>query len=355
MRILHVITSLHTGGAEKLMVDLLPLLREMGNSVELLLFDGTLTPFHIELEQKGIKINKLASSGNVYNPLNIFKLNKFIKNYDIIHTHNTACQYFVPLTKLLFRAKCKLFTTEHNTFNRRRKFLLFKITDKLIYKMYDGIISISEKATENLQKFIGNDFKVITIENGIDISKYTHLMPVYFSKKERIITMVAGFRQQKDQDTLIRSMSLLPNEYKLWLVGDGERRKILGNLVIELGLTERVKFWGIRSDIPQILEQSHVVVLSSHWEGLSLSSIEGMASGRPFIASNVDGLREIVDGYGILFPHQDYVALANEIKSICENQEKYNQIVSACQKRAKQFDINIMAEKYNQLYLDVIF
>ena len=142
----------------------------------------------------------------------------------------------------------------------------------------------------------------------------------------------------------------MPQEYKLWLVGDGERRLVLENLVAELNLSDRVKFLGIRSDIPQILEKSHIVVLSSHWEGLSLSSVEGMASGRPFIASDVDGLREVVGGYGILFPHQDAKTLAKEIKSLCENRDKYNQVALACQERAKRYDIKKMAEKYNQRY-----
>lgn len=354
MKILHVITSLHTGGAEKLMVDLLPRLRTLGNDVELLLFDGTRTPFYDELEKTGIKIHHLSIGGNVYNPLNIIRLMKYIRKYDIFHTHNTACQYFVPLAKNLLNAKCKLFTTEHSTNNRRRAYNIFKTIDKFIYNKYTGIISISTKATESLTYFIGQNINVFTIENGVDVIKYSQLKQIDFFEQDKIITMVAGFRDAKDQDTLIRAFSLLPNNYKLWLVGDGERRKILENLAIELKLSERVKFWGICSDIPQILEQSHVVVLSSHWEGLSLSSIEGMASGRPFIASDVDGLREIVDGYGILFPHQDAEALANEIKSLCENQEKYNQIASTCQKRAKQYDINIMAEKYNQLYYNVI-
>jgi glycosyltransferase involved in cell wall biosynthesis len=84
--------------------------------------------------------------------------------------------------------------------------------------------------------------------------------------------------------------------------------------------------------------------------GFGLSIVEGMATKRPVVASDVDGLREIVRGYGVLFPHQDSESLANEIKLLCENQEKYNQIASTCQKRAKQFDINIMAKKYNQLY-----
>lgn len=350
MKILHIITSLQTGGAEKLMVDLLPRLRDLGNEAELLLFDGTQTPFYDELEKTGIKIHYLSIGGNVYNPLNILRLKKYIKNYDIIHTHNTACQYFVPMAKMLSFAKCKLFTTEHNTFNRRRKYVLFRAIDKYIYNMYNAIISISSKTTENLTEFIGAKYNIITIENGIDISKYIQLKPIDFSNKEKIITMVAGFRPQKDQDTLIKAISLLQNNYKLWLVGDGERRQILENLVCELNLTDRVRFWGIRNDIPKILEQSHIVVLSSHWEGFGLAAVEAMTGCRPVIASDVDGLREIVKGYGVLFSHKDNKTLANEIKELCENNEKYFHVAQKCKERAKQFDINIMAEKYNQLY-----
>lgn len=350
MKILHVITSLRTGGAEKLMTELLSRLRDLGNTVELLLFDGTRTPFYDEIEKTGITIHHLAIGGNVYSPLYIFRLRNYLKNYDIIHTHNTACQYFVPLANMLSLTKCKLFTTEHNTFNRRRNIFGWKYIDRFIYKHYDSIISISQKATDNLTFFIGNKYKIETIENGVDLSTFKYLSPPNFNSIDYIITMIAGFRKQKDQDTLIKALSLLPQEYKLWLVGDGERRGILEKQVADLNLVNRVKFWGIRSDIPQILEKSHIVVLSSHWEGLSLSSIEGMASGRPFIASDVDGLREIVSGYGILFPHQDVKTLANKIKSLCENKEKYNQVVHACQEKAKQYDINIMADKYNQRY-----
>ena len=154
MRILHVITSLRTGGAEKLIVDLLPRLRNLGNEVELLLFDGIRTPFYSQLKQTGIKIHHLAIGGNIYNPLNIFRLIKFIKNFDIIHTHNTACQYFVPFAKLLSNAKCILITTEHSTNNRRRDIVFFKYLDKFIYSKYSAIISISTKATELLTNFI---------------------------------------------------------------------------------------------------------------------------------------------------------------------------------------------------------
>ena len=108
IKILHVITSLRTGGAEHLMVDLLPRLRDLGNEVELLVFDGTRTAFYEELEQMGIKIHSLGIGSNVYHPRNMFKLRKFVAKYDIIHTHNTACQLFVPVAKILKCSKAKL-------------------------------------------------------------------------------------------------------------------------------------------------------------------------------------------------------------------------------------------------------
>ena len=354
MKILHIITSLRTGGAERLMVDLLPRLRDFGNEVELLLFDGTRTPFYNVLENTGIRIRHLAIGGNVYNPLNIFRLRKYLTNYDIIHTHNTACQYFVPLAKKLSRAKCKLFTTEHSTNNRRRQYKFFKYLDKFIYSKYKFIISISEKATNSLTHFIRNKDNIITIENGVDLLKFQKLKTPNLDDKEKIITMVAGFRDAKDHDTLIKAISLLPQEYKLWLVGDGERRGILEKQVADLNLVNRVKFWGIRSDIPQILEKSHIVVLSSHWEGFGLAAVEGMASARPVIVSNVEGLKDVVWDSGIVFPLQDAKALANEIKLLCENEKKYNQIALSCKEKAKEYDINIMAKKYNQLYHDHI-
>ena len=86
MKILHVITSLRTGGAEKLMVDLLPRLRRKGDEVDLLLFDGTPTPFLHQLEDLGIRIFSLSIGENVYNPLNIFRLRRFMHGYDIVHT-----------------------------------------------------------------------------------------------------------------------------------------------------------------------------------------------------------------------------------------------------------------------------
>lgn len=350
MRILHVITSLRTGGAEHLMVDLLPRLRDLGNEVELLVFDGVHTAFYEELEQKGIKIHNLGVGVNVYHPINILKLTKFVSRYDIIHTHNTACQLFVPIAKILKCNKAKLVTTEHSANNRRREKWYLKPIDKWMYNRYKSIICISEQPAENLIKHIGTKESITVINNGVNVEKFLYPIKDIAQNQGFLITQVSSFNDAKDQDTLVRAIKELPENYRLQLVGDGTRRPIVEALVKSLGLTERVDFLGIRTDIPEILKQSDIVVLSSHWEGLSLSSIEGMASGRPFIASDVDGLHEIVKDAGILFPHGDYKQLAKEIRQVCSNPVHYNAVARECQERAKQYDISIMAEKYNQLY-----
>ena len=177
MRILHIITSLNIGGAEKLMVDLLPKLNAGGVQVELLLFVGNRTMFYDQLEQDGVKIHVFSKSGSVYNPRHLFLLYNFLKKnpYDIIHTHNTAPQLFAAIVSVFLRLK--LVTTEHSTSNRRRDLKFFRVVDKWMYSRYSRIISISDAADNNLRNYLGskNDAsKYIIVYNGVDVEKYVN-------------------------------------------------------------------------------------------------------------------------------------------------------------------------------------
>ena len=361
MRVLHVITMMDIGGAERLMVDLLPLLQKRGDAdVELLLFNGVETAFKRILNQDGINVHQLGYVDDVddlwgvYNPRLLFKLKNYMARYDVIHTHNTACQFYVPLAKQLFGSKARLVTTEHNSTNRRRNKRWFKPLDRWMYNQYDRIICISDQTRLNLEQYIGKRDSIATIYNGVDVNRF--LKPVKnIERNDRyVITMVAAFREQKDHETLLRAMKRLPGNYYLQLVGRGETEPQVKKMSHKMGLDNRVFFMGMRSDVQEMLEDSDVVVLSSHWEGLSLSSIEGMASGRPFVASDVDGLHEIVDGAGVLFPHGDDQALAQAIQRLCTDNAYYRQVASSCQEKARGYDIGIMADKYVELYKSLL-
>lgn len=334
---------------------MVPLFIEKGHTVDVLLFDGIETFFKQQLLSQNVKVISLGVNTFVYNPLLIFKLIPIIKQYDIVHTHNTACQYFVAIaSKFLNHKDIKFITTEHNTTNRRRNIHWLRPIEKWMYKQYNTIICISDKVKENLQECIGSNYPIKIIYNGIDIPKYIHAISlnreILGLKDNFIICMVAGFRLQKDQDTLIRAMKRLPNNFHLWLIGDGERRKELELLTQKEELADRVKFWGIRSDIPQLLKTADIIVMSSHWEGLSLSSIEGMSSGKPFVASDVDGLHEIVNGYGVLFQEGNDKALSETILKLIQNKTLYANIAEKCQKRATEFDLHTTIDSYLSIY-----
>jgi glycosyltransferase involved in cell wall biosynthesis len=140
----------------------------------------------------------------------------------------------------------------------------------------------------------------------------------------------------------------------LCLVGEGQNRVVCENLAQTLNLSHRVSFLGIRTDIPELLEIADIVVLSSHYEGLSLSSIEAMASGKPFIASDVPGLRDVVSGAGLLFLAGDAKCLAKKINMLLSDSELYEKTAQACLERSKQYDINKMVEQYIELYKEVL-
>jgi glycosyltransferase involved in cell wall biosynthesis len=320
--------------------------------VDVLVFDGIETPFMKKLKDQGVKVFSLGKDENVYSCKNIKKLVPIIKQYDIVHTHNTACQMYVAIAKKLSGVKCKLVTTEHSTDNRRRHHRFFKPIDRWMYSQYDTIISISNIAEKILRQYIGENYKILTIPNGVKVDKYFHAEPYtdLKGKDDIIVIMVAAFRVGKQQETLIRMLQHLPVNYKVWLVGDGVRRQECEQLAKDLRVADRVKFWGVRTDVPRLLKTADVVVMSTHYEGMSLSNIEGMASGRPFVASNVKGIREITEGAGVMFEEKNDQQLADIIQHLMIDNSYYSEVVQRCLARAKEFDVSKTAEGYLNIY-----
>ena len=107
---------------------------------------------------------------------------------------------------------------------------------------------------------------------------------------------------------------------------------------------------GLRTDVPEILKAADYIVLSSHYEGLSLSSVEGMAAGKPFIASDVSGLREVVGGAGILFLEGDAISFASAIIRLNEDSALYKDVSEKCAQRAMEYDISNMINGYKNVY-----
>jgi len=352
---LHVITSLRTGGAERLMVDLLPRLRERGLQVELAIFDGTATDFYSALEAQGIPIHALGMGVRaMHSPCCIPALRRLMRQFDIVHTHNTPSQYFVAIASMGMKLAPKLVTTEHNTTNTRRNIPWLRCVDSWMYSRYAEIIGVSQSTTQALLNYLPQLPHCLTINNGIVVTKFQEAFPAndiieQYSQSTRL-AMAAAFRAQKDHETIIRALHLLPDDYHLLLAGDGNRRKIVEEFGAQEQLSQRVHFLGNRNDVANVLKAADVIVMSSRYEGLSLSSLEGLASGRPVVASDVPGLREIVGNAGILFPQGDAQALAKTILALEEDSKLRQQTIEKGLQRAHHYDISTMTEAYWQVY-----
>lgn len=361
MKILHVINLMKLGGAQSLLVSLTKEQKAAGHDVKILQLVGVEDKTLIEqIVANGIPVVTLSNGKSVYSPLKVFPLIKHLKACDIAHVHLFPAQYWVVLAKLFSGVKTPLVTTEHSTQNKRRKKKIWRLIDTWVYKRYDFVVACAEKALETFKKDFPNaGIKCISIPNGVDVAKFRDAEP--YSKKELvgckeddiIITMVARFAYPKRQDVLVKALKYLPEQCHVVFVGgiktndDGLER--VRTMVKDMGTQSRVHFLYARKDIPQLLKTSDFVVMSSEYEGLSLSSLEGMASG-VFLASEVNGLKEVVKGAGVLFSSGDEKKLADSIRYLIENPEEYEKVKQKCLNRASEYDISVMSKKYNDVY-----
>lgn len=362
MKILHIINNLATGGAEKLILETIPLLEQKGIEVDLLVLNGNNYPYMKQLKELNSCTIYSLGNGSLFNPLLIFKIMPYLKKYDLAHIHLFPTQYWVVFAKLLSLSKVKLVFTEHNTTNNRMRYAFFSILDKITYRFYEKIICITLEVEKALVKHTNLSLeRFVVVENGVNLNSISQAVKIEkseirnaISHTDKLLIQVAGFRVQKDQKTVIRAMQYLDVNVKLLLVGDGVLLSQSEKLVNELGLQERVFFLGVRNDVPSLLKTADISVVSSHWEGFGLAAVEGMAVMKPVIATNVPGLSNVVKGAGILFEKGNDKELANIVKELFSDVDYYNKIGKAGFERAKKYDINGMVDKQIQLYNEVL-
>mgnify|MGYP001953982597 FL=1 len=357
LKVLHIIPTLSSGGAEKMLVDIVIEMKKRDIEVEVLVLSRQGDFYSKKIIEVGIPVH-FGTVDKVYHPTHIWTIIQFLKkDFDVIHAHLFAPQFFTAIAKKLTRKKVSLVTTEHNTHNRRRERKVFKILDNWMYHQYDQIIAITQGTKEELNRYLPNTReKTVVIENGIRLDQYENAKPIdkyelvpNYKEGDKLILMVAAMREQKDHETVIRASKLLPSNYHILFVGDGERLDKVKKYAKEYG-SPNIHFLGRRSDVPSIMKSSDVFVLSSHWEGFGLVAVEAMAAGLPVIASNVLGLSEVIDDGGILFEKGNEIDLCEKIIALSEDIQMRKKIISKSAKRIHLYNVVITTERYYNLY-----
>jgi glycosyltransferase involved in cell wall biosynthesis len=128
---------------------------------------------------------------------------------------------------------------------------------------------------------------------------------------------VARLEPQKRHDVLLDAWARLGGDAVLLLAGDGSLRDELAHRCAELGLTDKVRFLGTRTDVHDLLAAADVTVLTSDWEGMPIAVLESMAADRPVVATDVSGVRDVLaGGGGLVVPRRDPAATAEALGTL---------------------------------------
>lgn len=358
MKILHIISSLEIGGAQKLVHDLALTQKLAGYDVSVLVYYNCDSTLEKEMIKAGVNIIsiKCTNSKSLLLPI---KLRHVLKDYDVAHVHLFPALYQAALASV--GIKTPLVYTEHSTYNRRRAKKYLRLLEQLVYSRYSKIISISEQTQESLFNWLKPraTSKFQTIHNGVNLEKYHNADAKnpkdIFGKTGIPILMVSRFVPAKDQATLIKALKYIENpEVFVAFAGDGELIQDAKKLAEAVGVAERCFFLGSRNDIPELIKSSAIGVQSSHWEGFGLTAVEFMAAGKPVIASAVDGLRQVVEGAGILFSPGDEQQLARIINQLLSDNILYSDISAKCLNRAEKYSLESTAKQYYGAYNNIV-
>lgn len=362
MKILQIIDSLPaTSGGSRFVVNLAKNLNENGVVADVLLVDGKESHFLQELAAANINVIALDVNTTSRYKLKYLKmLATAMSRYDIVHVHVFPASYLVAITSFLYRKNFSIVFTEHSAYNRRATNTFLVYLEKFIYRRFEKIIGITPEVNEFIHKYINcRESKIELIYNGVDVDNLINCPLIkreYFNIEEDDIVclMAARFSYEKDHETLIKSFSKLPAQYKLLLAGDGDNLDRCKELVNDLQLNNRIKFLGSRGDIYSIIKMSDINILSSNYEGFGLSIVEAMTLSKPVIGSRVNGMDKIIEGAGLLFEVGDENELFNHILKLGSDKEFYNEVAHNCKERASMFTLDTMTKNYMRVYNEVL-
>jgi len=331
IKVLFLIDSLGPGGAERLMVDLLPRLRGLGVASEVVAIQERHgNPIADDLRSVGVAvttigIERLRERGA------LARVTAAIERSapDVLHTQLEFADILGSIAAR--RLGIPAIATIH-TLDRpkpwSRESARFRLMAWTLRRRSTRIIAVSESARHHVLRKAGlRKRHTTTIHNGIDLAPFlaTDSTTRSTARKElglapdaKVITTVAVLRQPKGIDYMLEALpSLLADRPLLQylIVGDGPHRAALEATSAELGLGESVHFVGRRTDVAEMLAAADLFVLPSLTEALPTGIIEAMAVGLPVVATDVGGIPEIVEhgNTGILIPPAAPLRLAEAI------------------------------------------
>ncbi|HLF59407.1 MAG TPA: glycosyltransferase [Alphaproteobacteria bacterium] len=321
LKVMHVITGLHTGGAERMLERLVLARRERPIAFRVVALVPGGAVFE-NLTKAGIPVTSLGMRRRFPNPSAVFRLARLIRKErpDVVQSwlyHADLVATFALLvsgrrqkTKLFWNVRC----SSMEAWDRGWRQAI--VIDACIWfaSVPDAVIANSEAGREYHRRLGYRPRRFLVIDNGIDSSSFRPdaatrrevRAELGIPESQPLIAMLARLDPVKDHETFLKALATLPDVAAL-LIGEGTEN-----------LEPRPNLYrlGERSDVPRLLAACDIVVSSSTSEGFPNALLEGMAAGLPAVATDAGDSRRIVGDTGIIVPAGDPAALAGAMAQL---------------------------------------
>jgi glycosyltransferase involved in cell wall biosynthesis len=365
-RVLHLITALDVGGVQNQLAKVIssydrdsftPLvccLREKGEIGE-------------ELERAGIPVRVLGESPKGFNFKLLWKLFGLLQRERVAviraHKYHSAFYGILAGTMAGVPAIVPSYHLPQAVRKPRRRLMI-----RFLSRLSDEVVAVSLAVKENLRVMGIPESRIQVIHNGVDLKDFRDLPPRETIKEalgipagKWVIGSVGRMKPQKGYGILLQALPLLErkglSDYRVLLAGDGEGLADLKREAKASGCAEKVRFLGMRRDIPGLLQVMDVFAFPSLWEGFGTSLVEAMAAGTPVVASDLPCVREILpdERYGSLVPVRDPEALAAGLLEVWRDGALREARSMAARDRAfEHFSLEKVVKSYQDLYEEIL-
>lgn len=302
------------------------------------------------------KFVKKKSGLDLNSFLKIYKSLKIL-NPDVIILHSNTI--IIPVWFFSFLKRKRLISVEHTPINvKTKKDWVFSILNNRLSHKVVLLTKSFCSAYFRAIPIILSQRKVSIIPNGIDTAYFKPLTRDAGEDKQ-LIGMLSRLSPSKDHETLIMSMKILKDRSSdliLNIAGDGEEKESLENLVNQFELNHQIAFLGLikKEQILKFFADIDIYVHTSISETMSTSIMQAMASGKPIIAANIEGVKNLIEvgKTGILFEPGNPEDLAKKIIML-KNNSRLRTLLSI---EARRFAIDYlsqekMSESYHNLFI----
>jgi glycosyltransferase involved in cell wall biosynthesis len=377
MKICHVITRLIVGGAQENTVSTCIGLRKLGHDVDLVIGPqtGPEGSLYDQAKAAGVPIIVVEELRRAPNPLHDLGAcaalrGLFVrKRYDIVHTHSGKAGFIGRIAAKLAHVPIIVHTIHGPSFYEYQNPIgnwVFRWAEQVAGECTTQFVSVADAMTEQyLAAGIGAPNRYVTIHSGMNIDALLSARrddslreSLGISPGDLVVGKIARLFRLKGHEFLFeaapRIVAAVPN-VKFLLVGDGIYRERFERLATEMGLRGYFVFAGLvpPSEIPRYIASMDLLVHLSLREGLPRALPQAVACGKPVVAFDVDGAREVcVDGEtGLLVRAGDVIGLASAVIRLLQDRDLANRMAVQGRNLVKErFSEERMVRQLDELY-----